>query len=125
MNSITKETVIELESQLVKGIRTSDISILEPLLHDDLLFVTPSGQVITKEMDLESHKKGEMVVDKLTTEIRQISVIGDTAVVVVKYNTKGIMMGEPVEGQFQFIRVWKQFAEGNKVIGGSCSLIND
>ena len=34
------------------------------LIHDELLFTIPNSQVITKEMDLESHRTGIIKVDK-------------------------------------------------------------
>jgi hypothetical protein len=115
-----KEEVIESENKLIQGIKTSDIGLLDKILHDDLLFLAPNGQTVTKEMDLASHKAGEMEVDRLTAKFEDIKIIGDNAIVIVVYDTKGKMLGNPIQGQFRYIGVWKMFTDGLKVIGGSC-----
>ncbi len=120
MNNISKTTIIEMEEQLMVAIKTSDLSFLDKVLHHHLLFLAPNGQLITKAMDLASHRAGEMVVDQLVSTIEAINIIDDTAVVVIVYDTKGSMLGQPIEGQFRYIRIWKQFNDGLKVIGGSC-----
>ena len=115
-----KEEILEIENQLLKGIKTNDVTFLEKVLHDDLLFIAPNGQTVTKEMDLASHRAGEMEVEQLLAKFEEIKIIGDNALVVVVYETKGKMLGKPIEGQFRYIRIWKMFADGLKVIGGSC-----
>ncbi len=82
--------------------------------------MAPNGQVITKEMDLASHRAGEMIVEQLIPTIEDIRIIEDMAVVSVVYETKGSMLGNPIQGQFRYIRTWKLFPDGLKVITGSC-----
>jgi ketosteroid isomerase-like protein len=117
---IRKEEIIELEQKLIKGISASDIQFLNDILHDDLLFIAPNGNVITKEMDLTSHKSGEMEVKKIIPIIEAINIIDDCAIVVIVYDTKGKMLGNPIQGRFRYIRIWKRFNDGFKVIAGSC-----
>ena len=57
---IKKEEIIDLEQKLIEAISTSNIQFLDNILHNDLLFISPNGDVITKEMDLTSHRSGEM-----------------------------------------------------------------
>lgn len=117
---ITKNEITDLENKLVDGIKNSDITFLDQVLHNDLLFLAPNGQIITKAIDLASHQAGEMIVEQLILTIEEINIVDDTAIVVVVYNTKGTMLGSPIQGQFRYIRIWKQFPDGLKVIGGSC-----
>lgn len=118
---ITRTEITDLEDKLLEAIRKSDVAFLDKALHDDLLFMLPNGNVITKEMDLASHRAGEMVVEEIIPSIEQINTIGDTAVVTVVYDSKGSMLGNPIQGKFRYIRFWKQFPDGVKVIGGSCA----
>lgn len=118
-----KSEIIYLETQLIEAIKTSDIGFLESVLHDDLLFLTPDGSIITKAIDLASHRAGEMIVKEIIATIEEINLIGDTAIAVVVYDTKGTMLGNPIEGKFRYIRIWKQFPDGIKIIGGSCCKI--
>ncbi len=117
---MTKTELIDLENTLLEAIKKSDTSVLEKILHDDLLFVVPGGNVITKALDLASHRAGEMVVEEIIPTIEQINIIEDTAVVTVVYDSKGSMLGNPIRGKFRYIRFWKRFPDGFKVIGGSC-----
>lgn len=117
---MTAEEIITIENQLIEAIKTSDINSLDRMLHDELLFIAPNGQTVTKEMDLASHRSGQMEVEQLIAHFESVKILGDNAVVVVVYNTKGKMLGTPIEGQFRYIRVWKMFADGLKVVAGSC-----
>lgn len=82
--------------------------------------MAPNGQIITKAIDLASHRAGEMLVEQLILTIENITIFDDTAIVVVVYTTKGTMLGNPIQGLFRYIRIWKQFPDGMKVIAGSC-----
>ncbi len=117
---IQRSDIEKMEMLLIEGIKKSDISFLDKTIHEDLLCIGPDGRTITKEMDLTSHKAGEMVVEELTPTIEDIHIIGDTAVSTIVYDTKGRMLGNPIEGKFKYIRVWKMFVDGLKVIAASC-----
>jgi ketosteroid isomerase-like protein len=116
---ISKEEIIQQEKKLLEAIRSSDTEILDQLLHDDLLCLVPGGQVITKQMDLQSHRSGHMTVEKLEAEFKEINIINDTAICIVVYDTKGTMMQQPIEGKFKYLRVWKRSPEQLKVIAAS------
>jgi hypothetical protein len=117
---MTNDQIVMLEMKLIQAISTSDVAYLDKILHDNLRFLAPNGQTITKAMDLASHKAGEMVVEKIDPVIEDIQMMGDTAVVVIVYDTKGKMLGKAIDGKFRYIRIWKEFEDGIKVIGGSC-----
>jgi hypothetical protein len=121
--AITKEHILLAERGLIEGIRKSDVQYLNGILHDDLSFMVPNGQIITKQMDLDSHKRGDMVVESLTPTFEDIKIFGDCATVVVVYETKGTMLGNPVEGRFRYIRMWKMVGDGPKIIGGACIML--
>lgn len=120
VNAIGKEQIIEAENRLLEAIKVSDVNVLDKLLHDDLLFITPDGQTITKAMDLDAHRAGTMVVDEIIPAIESVRLIGTTAIAVIVYQTRGKMLGKPIEGKFRYIRFWQLFNETWKVIGGSC-----
>lgn len=119
-SELTKELIESLEAKLIEAIRKNDLEFLEHIIHKDLLFLAPNGETITKEMDLKSHRSGEMVVDHLDVKIEELRIVEDSAVVVLHYNTKGRMLGQLFEGNFRYIRIWKNTEEGPKVLAGSC-----
>lgn len=121
---MTHTTIIEhLEQRLLIAMQKHDVIELDQLLHDDLLFITPDGNAITKAMDLEAHRSGAMVIERIVPTLEKISMISDAAVVVLRMETKGSMMGQPIEGTFRYIRVWKKTDNEYRVIAGSCTAI--
>jgi ketosteroid isomerase-like protein len=112
--------VVNAEIELLTAMKNADVSTLEKMLHDDLLFNLPDGQTITKELDLASHRSGKMKIEVLEASDQIINIIGETAVVVVTVLLKGTHDNESLGGVFRYIRVWKQFGESLKVIAGSC-----
>lgn len=116
---ITRENVVEVENKLFSAQLVSDVDVLDQLLHDDLIAVGPTGQIVTKEMDLSAHRAKTMIIEDASTEIDDIKINGDTALSIVTMAAKGKVMGAPVEGTFRYFRVWKRFDGTLKVIGAS------
>ena len=114
-----KEQIIESEKRLLTAFQNNDTKILEGLLHDNLLFVIPTGQTITKAMDLENMRSGNMKVHSISSSEQQINLIGDNAIVSVLIELKGKYLEHPIDGKFRYIRVWKLIDDTWKVIGGS------
>lgn len=122
---ITRENVVEAENKLFSAQLVSNVEILDQLLHDDLLAVAPTGQILTKEMDLNSHKAKTMIIENASIEIDDIKITGDTALSIVTMTAKGKMMGTPLEGRFRYFRVWKLFDDELKIIGASFMQLPD
>lgn len=125
MNSliINEQKVLGIEKELLEAMKKSDVEILDQLLHDDLLFVLPTGEIITKQMDLETHKSGNLILEEITSSIDSIKLIEENAVVTLSSKLKGKMLEQHFEGNFRYMRVWKMFDGQLKVIAGSCVTI--
>ncbi|REC40079.1 nuclear transport factor 2 family protein [Chryseobacterium sp. 5_R23647] len=123
--AITREDIIEAENKLFSAQLVSNVDILDQLLHDDLLAVAPTGQIITKEMDLNSHKAKTMIIENASIEIDDIKITGDTALSIVTMTAKGSIMETPLEGKFRYFRVWKRFDDSLKIIGASFMQLTD
>lgn len=119
MNKITKEDVAHAENQLFLAQLASNVDALDQLLFDNLIAVAPTGQMLTKEMDLNAHRTKTMIIEEASTEIDDIRITGDTALSVVTMTAKGKVMGAPLEGKFRYFRVWKYVDDKLKVIGAS------
>lgn len=122
---ITRENVVEAENMLFSAQLVSNVEILDQLLHDDLLAVAPTGEIITKEMDLNSHKAKKMIIENASIEIDDIKIMDDTVLSIVTMTAKGKMMGTPLEGRFRYFRVWKRFDDDLKIIGASFMQLPD
>lgn len=117
---LIEQKILEIENQLREAMKKSDVEILEQLLHDDLLFVLPSGEVISKKTDLETHQSGNLVLEEITSSIDSIRQIDENVVVTLSSKLKGKMLEQNFEGNFRYLRVWKMFDGQLKVIAGSC-----
>lgn len=118
-SKINRKEIVEVESRLFSAQRTGDVNMLDQLLHENLIAVSPTGQIVNKEMDLDTHRAKTMVIEEASTEIDEIKISGDTALSVVTMTAKGKVSGTPIAGKFRYFRVWQRFDGALKVIGAS------
>jgi hypothetical protein len=118
-NIITKEEVIEAENQLFSAQFNSNVALLDRLIHDDLMAMSPTGEILTKEMDLNSHRAKTVILEEASTEIEKIKITADTALTIVTMTAKGKIMETPIEGKFRYFRVWQRLEGDLKLIGAS------
>lgn len=116
---MTKNEILNLESRLYSAIKEGNIQVLDELLHEDLLFIVPSGEVITKGIDLNTYRDGSLKIQGLTPNVEQLNIIDNLAVITLTMVIKGYYNGEPFEAKYRYIRFWKESSEGIKVVGGS------
>jgi ketosteroid isomerase-like protein len=114
-----EEQIIESEKQLLEAMKKNDLESLNDLLYDDLLFTIPNGQVLTKAMDLENFRSGNISINTISSSEQVIHLVGDNAIVSTLITLNGKYFSQPVDGKFRYIRVWKLFDDKWKVIAGS------
>ena len=118
-NKLTENSILEQENKLYSAMKDGNITALDQLLHDDLLFILPSGETITKEIDLNTYRDGALKVDELLPEVENLNIIDDMAVITLTMKLKGKFNDTPFEANFRYIRFWKKFGDEIKVVGGS------
>jgi hypothetical protein len=99
--------------------READIDTLNELLHDNLIFNIPTGQTITKLMDIENYRSGLMRVYDVETSDCMISTIEDVCNVAVTIYLKAKYGNQVIDGRYRYLRVWKLTNNAWKVIAGS------
>jgi len=119
MDVSAKTQIIASENSLLEAMRTSNVERLDELLHDDLLFNGPDGVTATKTVDLTNYRSGNIHLHTVMASDQTVNLIGDTAVVAVTVEIKGHYLGQPLDGKFRYIRVWKCVESIWKVIAGS------
>ncbi|MCC8199232.1 MAG: nuclear transport factor 2 family protein [Tannerellaceae bacterium] len=118
---MTEKEILTNEAILLTAMKGSNTHLLDQLLHDHLLFTDPTGQTITKSMEIGAYISGNLHIEHLETKDRQISIFTDTAIVTVTVEVRGSFMNRPIEGKFRYLRVWQETGVHEyKVIGGSC-----
>ena len=117
--TIYRDQIIALEAQLIAAIKSRDYLKLGAILHDDLLFVIPNGQTVTKAMDIANLQSGDLNIVDIAISEQEINLIEDCAIVSVMIVLKGDYLKQTIDGTYKYIRVWKLLDGSWKVIGGA------
>lgn len=118
-----KNEIIEKEEELRQAMLKSDVEALNNLIEDSLVFVSPNGQVATKQMDIEAHKTKIQVLTELTPSNQQVVIQNDAVIVTVEMKLSGSFLKEDISGNYRYLRVWAKKDGTWKVIAGSVSKI--
>ena len=117
---IASEQILECEKRLLEAMKYGDFKVLDELLHENLIFNIPTGQTITKSMDIENYKSGMMKVSEIWATDQIIKSIDDeTYTVAVTISLNGKYGDQIIDGKFRYLRVWKLYNNSWKVIAGS------
>lgn len=113
------QQIIECEKKLLGALKTGDIAVLDELLHDNLIFTIPTGQTITKAMDIENYRSGILTVSEVVATDQIIKSVGEISTVAMTLHLKAKYADQIVDGKFRYLRVWKFVDNSWKVIAGS------
>jgi hypothetical protein len=124
MDTTHKAQVIANEKNLLEGMKTNNVELLDRLLHDDLLFNGPDGKTATKAMDMANYRSGNINLRTVNSSDLMLNAIDDDIVVAVTVEIQGNYLGQEINGKFRYLRVWKLFENDWKVIAGSVVALN-
>jgi hypothetical protein len=124
MNPNIESQIRTSETRLYAAMLASDVTELDVLIADELLFVGPTGELATKAMDLDLHRSGGTRFHELVPKELEIRVCSDQwAIAVAKVFLSGTYLGNDFAGDFRYLRVWVQGENGWQIVGGSVSAI--
>lgn len=112
-----------LEENLRQAMLTSDVSALDELIADDLVWTMHTGMVVNKQYDLDAHRSGIFRFTKLDMSDRQIHQYGDCVVVTLKVEAAGILIDRPFSETYRFTRVWVQRQNRWQIVSGHVSQV--
>ena len=116
-----EDQIIKLEALFTEAMKKGDITTLDKLMHNNLLFVIPGGQVLTKKQDLDNYSTGNMKVSSLTVSHQEIKSSTLTATVTSTVKMTGSFFDYNFDDTYQLLRIWQLFDSEWKVIAGSSS----
>jgi hypothetical protein len=117
------QEIENLEAELAQAMLENDITMLDRLLSEDLIFSGPDGVIVSKAQDLALHQSGEIVFK--TYEIGELLVQAYEPMVIahVKVKLAGNFKGEDFAGDFRYLRIYLKQNEQWKIIGGQVTAI--
>jgi ketosteroid isomerase-like protein len=125
MNPEIEAQIRASEERLYRAMQASDVAELDALIADDLLFAGPTGELATKQMDLELHRTGGTQFHEFTPRELEIRVWSEEFVLAsAKIFLSGTFLGQTFAGDYRYIRVWRKGPQGWQVIGGSVTAIS-
>ncbi len=103
----------------------SDVDALDEMIADDLLFVGPTGAILSKHDDLKLHQSGAQRMTAIDVQERKMVANERLASVSVVASVSGVFLGNSFQGNFHYLRVWSLTSHGWRVVAGSVSLITN
>jgi ketosteroid isomerase-like protein len=116
-----QEQIAAAEECLWVAVMNENKKALHQLLHYEMVFIDNRGQVVRRSGDLETHRFGNLHIEKTDICDRQINTTGNTAMVLVIEKTRIRYKGNRLEGRYLHMRVWKRKEEGWKITAVSSS----
>ncbi|HXC94566.1 MAG TPA: nuclear transport factor 2 family protein [Edaphobacter sp.] len=107
-----KQQVEALEEQWRQAQLAGDVATMDKLLSDDYIGISITGQVNTKEQQLDRMRLHKVVLTRLDLGDRQVKLIGSIAIVTSRAEVEGTNDGAPVKGTFRYTRVYQHLPTG-------------
>ena len=120
--SLTQE-LEKLEVELREAMLRNDITTLDRLLADEVIFTDPQGSVIDKVEDLSVHQSGNLVVTSYETDELIVRVFGSTAITNLKVRLTGLFKGESFSGVYRYTRTYLKQNERWQIIAAQATAI--
>ena len=117
--------MVTLEARIRAAQLDADVSLLDMLLADELLFTGPDGQLATKVQDIQAHQSGVVRFRVHEPEELRIRRIGDdVAVTALRARLAVEVAGRLIEGTYRYTRVWaREDGRAWRVVAGQVSEI--
>ncbi len=124
VNNSIESKIQKCEKLLKEAMLQSNVSELNKLLADDLIFTNHLGRVMNKQDDLEAHRSKILNINEITLNDMKIKLYSGIAIVTVKAHIIGSFNGEISENDFRFTRIWSEVSSGTwQIISGHSSLV--
>ncbi|MFC0588022.1 nuclear transport factor 2 family protein [Novosphingobium aquiterrae] len=114
-------TVRALETRLQVAMLAGDVSTLDALIDDRLVFTTPDGTVTGKEQDLAAHANGMLRLSKLDITDSTLWPLDDQVVATVRADLAGSYAGATFAGTFAYTRLWQCTSGSWRIVAGHAS----
>ena len=120
MNIEIENQIRSCEARLYAATFASDVTELDTLIADDLLFAGPTGELATKAIDLELHRTGGTQFQEFMPKELEIRVWSEQfALASARIFLRGTYLGQAFAGDYRYTRIWRNGQDGWQIAGGS------
>src|ERR1700744_2825104 len=119
----TDDEILDREAELRRAQLASDVSTLDRLLDDSLMFTSLDGTGVTKSDDLSLHAAGRLRITRMEPVERSVMHLGVTSVVSVKMDSAAVLDGSPISAGLRYTRVWHKVSGDWRVVAGHMSIV--
>ena len=119
----TDDEILDREAELRRAQLASDVSTLDRLLDDSLMFTSLDGTVVTKSDDLSLHASRRLRITRMEPVERSVMHLGVTSVVSVKMDSAAVLDGSPISAVLRYTRVWHKVSGDWRVVAGHMSIV--
>ncbi len=122
---IADPEIVILETRIRAAQLSADLTALDSLISDDLLFTGPDGQLGTKAQDIEAYRSGVVkFMEHIPEELRIRRVSADVAISSLRAQLAVDVAGHLSRGIYRYTRVWaREDGRTWRVVGGHVSLV--
>jgi ketosteroid isomerase-like protein len=110
------DTVLRLEQQWENALTNSDISALDKLYDDTMVYTHSNGKVDTKETYLSAIKSGATKYQSMTRDDIKVSVYGHAAVVTCHWEVHILARGNKIDMNARYLHVYAEQPNGWKLV---------
>jgi len=118
------QQIQSLEERLIEAMKTSNVQELDALIANDLVFTSHTGQLFTKQDDLDSHSSGNIEIFTIDASEQKIRIEGNVAIVSVLLDISGSFYGNTEVGFYRFTRIWKDHGNNWQVIAAHSTQVS-
>ena len=118
--------IVVLEARLRMAQLGADLTALDELISDDLLFTGPDGQLGSKAQDIEAYQSGTVkFIEHVPEELRIQRVSADVSIAALRTQLTVDVAGSRSRGTYRYTRIWaREDGQAWRVVGGHVSLVN-
>jgi ketosteroid isomerase-like protein len=107
-----KQQIEALEEQWRQAQLEGDVATMDKLLSDDYIGISMTGQVNTKNQQLDRMRNHKIALTRLDLGDRQVKLIGSIAIVTSRAEVEGTNEGVTVKGTYRYTRVYQRLPSG-------------
>ncbi len=117
--------IVVLETRIRAAQLNADLTALDDLISDDLLFTGPDGQLGTKAQDIDAYRSGVVkFMEHVPEELRIRRVSADVAISSLRAQLAVDVAGNLSRGIYRYTRIWaREDGRTWRVVGGHVSLV--